>query len=833
MVDQPAGAPDPNTGRKRDWLLVTRRRRASELPDPSAVVTRIFGGRWASLAERLRTGLAQVRALFECSVAPIARSFHSPEVTRRVAAIRERVSPALAPALGRISDRLKSAAAWARARFAWRRAGIVAAAGLAAAAMLCFVYFAYCLITIPYDGGLVIDPTASALLVQADDGRVFGTRGVFKGEKLSSADLPVNLARAIVAIEDRRFYDHPGIDLRGLARAALRDANAGGAREGGSTITQQLVRMLYLSQERSLRRKVQEAMLALWLEAHLSKDEILTTYLNTAYFGAGVYGADAAAKRYFGKSAKELTVNEAAMLAGLVRAPSQLAPHRNLNGAQGRAAQVLDAMVATKAISREDAETAKRNPAQLRIPAETPEGTNYFIDIAAAETRKLIGSGPTDIATRTTLDLNLQNIAESVITRHLDGEGAKKRVSQAALVALAPDGAILAMVGGRDYTESQFNRVTQAKRQAGSLFKLFVYLTALRDGARPDSMVIDRPVRIGEWEPENYGGRYRGPVSLRTAFANSINTIAVQLAEAVGIPAVIATAKGLGIQSDLPTVPSLALGSAGVTLLEMTQAYAAIAFNAEKLEAFSVRAIASGDKNVYTRPTSSFVPQPNPAARAAMIDLLSAVVREGTGKAARVSGPAGGKTGTTQDYRDAWFIGFTPEIIVGVWVGNDDNSPMDNITGGTIPASIWHDFVTKAGRSLSARSRPRDNAGAVALASNRSAVNAPPTGETLRGEASALDTATLNVEGKLVRLYGVDGWRDRRALRDFGRYLDRGEVECTPFGDQGSYCCTLQGQDVSKIVLFNGGGRASSEATPELLATEEEARSARVGIWRR
>jgi membrane peptidoglycan carboxypeptidase len=505
-----------------------------------------------------------------------------------------------------------------------------------------------------------------------------------------------------------------------------------------------------------------------------------------------------------------------------------------LNGAQGRATQVLDAMVETKAISREDADKAKRDPAQLRIPAETPEGANYFIDIAAAETRRLIGPGPTDIKMRTTLDLNLQNVAESVIARHLDAEGRTKHASQAALVALAPDGAILAMLGGRDYAESQFNRATQAKRQAGSLFKVFVYLTALRSGARPDSIVVDRPVQIGEWEPENYGGRYRGPVPLRTAFANSINTVAVQLADSVGIPAVIGTAKGLGIQSELPAVPSLALGSAEVTLLEMIQAYAAVAFNAEKLEAFSVRSISSADKNLYTRPAPSFAPQPNPTARLGMLDLLSSVVREGTGKNARVAGPVGGKTGTTQDYRDAWFIGFTPEIIVGVWVGNDDNSPMDNVTGGTIPASIWHDFVTQAARSLAARSRPGDTAAAVSLASNRSAVNAAPTGaETLRGEASALDTATLNLQGKVVRLFGVDGWRNSRALRDFDRYLDRGDVECQPFGEQGSYRCTLQGQDISKVVLFNGGGRASPEATPELLATEEQARSARVGVWRR
>jgi 1A family penicillin-binding protein len=814
--------------------MVSLRKGAAPRREASARFVGTLGSSWVNFQDGYRIVLGRAHTFYFASLAPLLAKARSRAVLLRAADIRERISPVLAEGLSRFGPPLKSAAASVRARLGWRRVGILAAATLVVAATLCFVYLGYCLVTIPYNGGLAIDSTSSALLVQADDGRVFGTRGVFKGEKLSSADLPGNLARAIIAIEDRRFYQHPGIDLRGLARAAMRDAAAGGTREGGSTITQQLVRMLYLSQDRSFKRKAQEAMLALWLEAHLSKEEILTTYLNTAYFGAGVYGADAAAKRYFGKSAKDLTVNEAAMLAGLVRAPSQLAPHRNLNGAQGRATQVLDAMVETKAISREDADKAKRDPAQLRIPAETPEGANYFIDIAAAETRRLIGPGPTDIKMRTTLDLNLQNVAESVIARHLDAEGRTKHASQAALVALAPDGAILAMVGGRDYAESQFNRATQAKRQAGSLFKVFVYLTALRSGARPDSIVVDRPVQIGEWEPENYGGRYRGPVPLRTAFANSINTVAVQLADSVGIRAVIGTAKALGIQSELPAVPSLALGSAEVTLLEMIQAYAAVAFNAEKLEAFSVRSISSADKNLYTRPAPSFAPQPNPTARLGMLDLLSSVVREGTGKNARVAGPVGGKTGTTQDYRDAWFIGFTPEIIVGVWVGNDDNSPMDNVTGGTIPASIWHDFVTQAARSLAARSRPGDTAAAVSLASNRSAVNAAPTGaETLRGEASALDTATLNLQGKVVRLFGVDGWRNSRALRDFDRYLDRGDVECQPFGEQGSYRCTLQGQDISKVVLFNGGGRASPEATPELLATEEQARSARVGVWRR
>jgi penicillin-binding protein 1A len=832
MTDEPSKEPERRRADARDWLLLAQPSdfSARTLFQKSRLVVE---REVARLQQLCRNAFDAARGFCRTRLAPRLQRFDLPLLSEKTSALRRGTRGALTRVFTQSGARLRSAVDGARVRLNWRRAGKFAALASMIVATVCLMYVGYCLVTIPYNGGLVIDPTLSALLVESDDGRLFGTKGVFKGEKLASSELPGNLARAIVAIEDRRFYDHPGIDVRGLARAAIRNTSAGGTREGGSTITQQLVRMLYLSQERSFRRKVQEAMLALWLEAHLTKDEILTTYLNAAYFGAGVYGADAAAKRYFGKSAKDLTVSEAAMLAGLVRAPSQLAPHRNLNGAQGRATQVLAAMVETGAISAEQAEDAKHHPAELRIPAETPQGTNYFIDIAATETRRLIGTGPTDIKTRTTLDLNLQNVAESVVARHLDAEGRTKRASQAALVALAPDGAILAMVGGRDYAESQFNRVTQAKRQAGSLFKLFVYLTALRDGARPETTMVDRPIQIGEWEPENYGGRYRGPVTLRTAFANSINTVAVQLADAVGIPAVINTAKALGIQSDLPNVPSLALGSAEVTLLEITQAYAALAVNAEKVEAFSVRSITSGDKNLYTRPASSFAPQSNSTARAGMLDLLSSVVREGTGKAARLSGPAAGKTGTTQDYRDAWFIGFTPEIIVGVWVGNDDNSPMDNVTGGGIPASIWHDFVVQAGRSLAMRSRPAAAANNAVLAAARSAGKGSPGTEPLRGDASAVDTATLNLNGRSVKLFGVDGWRNGRALRDFDRYLERGEVECQPVGDQASYRCNLQGQDLSQVVLFNGGGRASPEATPELLATEEQARSARVGIWRR
>ncbi|GAC1328233.1 MAG: PBP1A family penicillin-binding protein [Beijerinckiaceae bacterium] len=842
----PDNAPDKEAGVKRDWLNVNSAPGEQRFAEPQALsgeeaprspwrsVAKSLARHSGLLTQSIRSGFDRVAGGYKARIAPhlatmgptLSRLEQDPRM-RQVAARVRYVS-------GRSAAFGKRSGTWLlehTRRLPWRYA--FGGAGIALL-VLGFGYFAYCLATIPYNGGLVIEPTASALLVQADDSKVFATRGVFKGDKLAASELPPNLAQAIVAIEDRRFYDHRGIDLKGLARALLRNTSAGGTREGGSTITQQLVRMLYLSQERTLKRKAQEAMLAIWLEAHLSKEEILTTYLNTAYFGAGVYGADAAAKRYFGKAAKDLTLSEAAMLAGLVRAPSQLAPHRNLSGAQGRAAQVLDAMVETRAISREQADDAKKHPAELRIPAETPEGANYFVDMVSNDVRRLIGTGPADVAARTTLDLNLQNIAESVIARRLDQEGAAKGVSQAALVALAPDGAVLAMVGGRDYGESQFNRAIQAKRQAGSIFKLFVYLTALRNGARPDTMMVDRPTQIGEWEPENYGGRYRGPVTLRTAFANSINTVAVQLGDSVGIPAVIETAKGLGIQSDLPNVPSLALGSAEVTLLEMTRAYAAVAFDAEKLDAYTIRSITSRDQTLYTRPQAPSAPQRNAAARAAMLDLLSSVVREGTGKGARISGFVGGKTGTTQENRDAWFIGFTPEMIVGVWLGNDDNTPMNNVTGGGLPASIWHDFMMQASRSRAghqAIAAPQERRGTSAAGS--APASPPAQATTLRGTASVVDTATLELGGRTIKLLGVEGTNNTRSIRDFERFLRRGDIECQPEATPGVYRCALQGQDLSELVLFNGGGRASPDATANLLTAEEQARSARVGLWRR
>ena len=383
------------------------------------------------------------------------------------------------------------------------RRGLVIAFGVAA---IPAIYVAYCVATIPFAGAASVQAAPSAIIFEGEDGRPFATRGILKGQGIAADHIPPLLAKAVVAIEDRRFYDHGGIDIRSITRAAWHDAT-GRSLQGGSTITQQLARRLYLTPERTLKRKVQEAVLAEWLELRLSKNRILARYLNTAYFGDGAYGADSAALRYFGKTAQELSLSEAAMLAGLIKAPSELDPDRNLEPAQQRASVVLEAMVESGAITQQRADIAKAQPAVLRTATDLPSGGSYFVDTAAADAKSQIAPTTEDLTVGTTLDPELQHIAETVIARRL--AAAKGRnVGQAALVAMTPDGAILAMVGGRDYNESQFNRATQARRQPGSLFKAFVYLTALRKGYTPDSVIVDRPISVGDWEPENYADRY-------------------------------------------------------------------------------------------------------------------------------------------------------------------------------------------------------------------------------------------------------------------------------------------------------------------------------------
>jgi 1A family penicillin-binding protein len=733
-------------------------------------------------------------------------------------------------------------------------AGLLVAAG----------FIGYCAYTLPLLRAPSAELPPAALLYTAATGAPFAARGVYRGERIAADHLPADLAHAVVAIEDRRFYKHDGVDPRGILRAAWHDLWRPGRVEGASTITQQLARLTYLSPERSLRRKVQEVMVALWLEARLGKDEILARYLNSVYFGAGSYGADAAAKRYFGKKASDLDLAESAMLAGLIRAPSHLAPTRNLEAARRRATLVLQVMVETGAIDEARAAAARARPVRLAIPPDTEPDDNYFIDAAEAEVKRLVGTPPLDLGVATTFDQRLQDAAAQTVKRWLAGEGAKRHVGQAALVALAPDGAVLAMVGGRDYGESQFNRATQAKRQPGSLFKVFVYLTALSNGYTQDSVIVDQPIQIGDWQPKNYDGRYHGAVSLKSAFAQSLNTVSAQLVQALGVKRVIEMAKSLGVHSDLPAVPSLALGSAEVTLIEMVRAMAAIATDTKSIEPYMVRAIrAEAAAPLYTRPeTAVDRPQWN---RAAMLPLLEAVVTEGTGKAARLAESPGrrsaGKTGTTDEYHDAWFVGFTSNIVVGVWVGNDDNSPTDRVTGGDIPAKIWHDFVIEAERILALPKAPAAPPAAVlssvaapppaaptpaaptpAAAPPAPAAPAPPPAAPtppaaapagVRGVPVVVDSATLRVNGALVHLNGVAGEPGEPA-QALARYIAGREVACEPV-DRGTpqFSCIIGDYDLGEAILLNGAGRASGDAPERLRGAEQQARLAGRGIWSR
>ena len=735
---------------------------------------------------------------------------------------------------------------------AFRRAmfGVVVIGTAAVIAVAVFV--GYCAYTLPLSKPPAPDAPQAATLFASADGRPMAARGVYHGDQIGADQLPADLANAVVAIEDRRFFDHGAIDPRGMFRAALRDLVGGGTVEGGSTITQQLARVSYLSQERTIRRKVQEAMLSFWLESRLSKKEILARYLNSVYFGAGAYGADAAGKRYFGKPATQLDLAESVMLAGLVRAPSQLAPNRNFDAAKKRADLVIQAMLDAGYIDKKRADELHAHPATLAVPPESEPGENYFIDAADSEVKGVLGALPLDLKVSTTVNERLQLAAEQTIGQWLDGEGARRHVEQAALVAMAPDGAVLAIVGGRDYKQSQFNRVTQAHRQPGSLFKVIVYLAALNNGFTPDSVLVDQPIQIGDWQPKDYERHYEGPVNLRTAFAQSINTISAQLVQTVGADKVIALAKSLGVQSQLDPVPSIALGTDAVTLMEMARVMDAVAVDSKSVEPYLVRTvIGPAGQPLYTRPDT--VREPPPWERNGLMRLLEAVVQEGTGKPAQLPGRrVAGKTGTTQDYRDAWFVGFTTDLVVGVWCGNDDNSPMDGVTGGDLPAKIWHDFVAKAEQIIAAppqaQPMPAPRVAAYTPAAPTSPAASPDVGsgsaaaptQTPAEDASAavisgvpkvLDTGTLQVHGKTVRLNGVEGQSGDLA-RELARYVRHRRVVCTPVdANADQYRCMIGPFDLSHAVLLNGGGRAAAGASDTLRSAEQDAQAAHRGLW--
>jgi penicillin-binding protein 1A len=559
------------------------------------------------------------------------------------------------------------------------------------------LFLAWCAYDLPGPERLNELKRQPSVALLAADGSLIASYGDLYGDSVKLSDLPPYLPEAVLATEDRRFYSHWGLDLRGIARALYVNFKAGDTVQGGSTITQQVAKNLFLTPERSLHRKGQEMLLALWLEHTFTKDQILELYLNRVYFGAGTYGVDAAAKKYFGRSARDVTIYQAAMLAGLLKAPSRFNPFNDKTLAKARADLVIRNMVAAGQLTEPEANAISKSTAPAMSAQTSNQIGQHFADWVIDQVSSYVGYADQDLVVQTTLDPALQHQAEANLERVLAEQGAAVKASQGALVSMRPDGAVLAMVGGTDYRRSQFNRATQALRQPGSAFKAFVFLAAFENGYVPGNIFTDSPIRIGNWSPGNYRDRYYGKVSLRDAFARSMNSVAVQLSERVGRGKVIDTAHRLGITEPLDGTPAIALGVSETTLLEMTGAYATFANQGNGVWPFGIERIATRDGTVlYERQGSGPGAVASGPAVRKMLDVMAATVEDGTAKRAKLDRPVYGKTGTSQNFRDAWFIGLTRDMVTGVWVGNDDNAPMDKVTGGTLPVVIWHDFMAPA-----------------------------------------------------------------------------------------------------------------------------------------
>jgi penicillin-binding protein 1A len=606
--------------------------------------------------------------------------------------------------------------------------------------------FAFVLSTLPPIQSLEVPKRPPTVDIVGMDGRPLVSRGEMSGIDMPLKDLPPYLPRAFVAIEDRRFYQHHGIDPLGLARAAVANVIRRGVSQGGSTLTQQLAKNLFLTQQRTLWRKMQEAVLAVWLERKLGKAEILELYLNRVYFGSGAYGVEAAAQRYFGKSAREVKLAEAAMLAGLVKSPSRLAPSRNPDGAAKRAQAVLAAMTELGFVTETMAKSALAQPARAIKPLAAGS-LNYVADWIMDVLDERVGRVDQDLVVETSIDLTLQAAAEKALVDELAAKGQKLEVSQGAIVALTPDGAVRAMVGGRNYAESQFNRAVAAKRQPGSAFKPFVYLTALERGLTPETVREDKPIALKGWKPENYRHEYHGPVTLKEALAQSLNTVSVRLTLEFGPIAVARTAHRLGIASKLDSNASLALGTSEVSLTELTAAYAPFANGGEAVAVHVIERVRNRAGMVlFARAPQALGSIIEPRYVAMMNAMMRETLVSGTARSAQLPGwPAAGKTGTSQDFRDAWFIGYTGHLVTGVWLGNDDSSPMRKLTGGSLPVEIWS-RVMKAGHV----GVPVAGLPTVAGPSFASAV--PPTGI---GTPSAPPADTVRPQ-PIDR--GLDGW---------------------------------------------------------------------------
>lgn len=603
------------------------------------------------------------------------------------------------------SGKRSSSSSSARGRGKARRGGLIGLAG-----RLTYWGFVMCLwagialagLVVYYGARMPASTTWSIpdrspnIKIVSVDGKLLANRGMTGGEAVGLHEMSPYIPQAVMAIEDRRFYSHFGIDPIGLARAMATNLASGSFVQGGSTLTQQLAKNLFLKPDRTLERKVQEVLLALWLEQEYTKDQILEMYLNRVYFGSGSYGVEAASRRYFNKPARDVTLAEAALLAGLLKAPSRLSPARDPKAAEERAQLVLSAMREEKFISDRELTTAMTAPA-ARATAYWTGSEHYVADRIMEELPELIGEVRSDIVVDSTVDLTLQELAEKSIRRLIDENGGKLNVSQGALVSIDNSGAVRAMVGGYDYANSQFDRASEARRQPGSAFKPFVFMAALEQGRTPDSVRNDAPIRIGKWTPENYNGKYFGEVTLATALAKSLNSVAAQLAMEVGPEAVVEAAHRMGIRSDLQANVSIALGTSEVTPLELTAAYMPFANGGYRPDVHFVRRVTTTEGEVLYENTGGGGPRVvRPEVVGMMNAMMAGTVETGTARKAAFAWPAAGKTGTSQNSRDAWFVGYTANLTTGVWFGNDDGSPMKNVTGGALPAQAWHEFMVAA-----------------------------------------------------------------------------------------------------------------------------------------
>jgi penicillin-binding protein 1A len=586
-------------------------------------------------------------------------------------------------------------------------------------------------------------------------GNEIGSRGIRHNDSIPLEDYPDHLIKAVLATEDRRFYEHFGIDVPGTLRALTANARAGGVVQGGSSITQQLAKNLFLNNERTIERKVKEAFLAVWLETRLSKNEILKLYLDRAYMGGGAFGVDAAAQYYFGKSARDVNLAEAAMLAGLFKAPTRFAPHVNLPAARARANVVLDNLVEAGMMSEGQVFGARRNPA-TPVDRRDEHSPNYYLDWAFDEMKKLVDTFPKSMSerafvVRTAIDVNLQRNTEDAIEHSLRQYGHEYHASQSAAVLMDLDGGVRAMVGGRDYGQSQFNRAVDALRQPGSSFKPYVYATALANGMKPTSIVVDAPICIGNWCPHNYSGGYGGSMTLTQAITRSINTVAVRLSviigkgnPKVGRAKIVETAKSMGLRTPLPDTPSLPIGADEVTVLDHTGAYATFPNLGKAVTPHAILEVRSPNGEVVWRwdrdgkkPRQVMSPQ----VATQMIFMMNKVVEEGTGKRTQLEGiRSAGKTGTTNAFRDAWFVGYTGNYVCGIWFGNDDYSPTNRMTGGSLPGMTWHEIMAYAHQGIELKNLPGlpppQGLHSAAVAENRGAVSEQalrPTLLTKRG----------------------------------------------------------------------------------------------------